>query len=712
MPAKSDPRLLLSWHAQPRFLPPPRLAVRQTTYCPKASDASDSAILPQSIDGWTPQGEYHLAEFCHRSGFRGSPDALIVDIDCTRSNRPLGLSQFTCPKLAIISDTHHDRAGLSGIIGYLKSQQIERAAILYNRNHAHWFRAAGIASLGWFPGLLAANQQCTEPPQQWRLISFVGRVGRLFPRRVRMLQEIEAAGLPLLSVSAERPIVPTILGASAVAFNCSLNGDMNLRVFETLHAGGFLLTDSLSTWSGLSAVGEPGVDYQTYDDLSECLEKARRYLANPEQARLIAASGRKRIAGDFSPTVMQQNLMAWTLGGALAERYAIIDDARTRVSIKHADRLFERLAAYECVQELHRRDEQIRILLLPGCPLVVASDLADLPRAQIAILDQSAVELERLGLPEVRRRITQLSRSEAEARQWDVVIHGAADRTRPASRYSIDLDAAATEAGRFFAEIEALDRHKAQTNGLLPFVQNAGGNRRVLRINLDHGARYLCYNEDASAKHVFEEIFKEDCYKPVAVQQPIRTIVDVGANVGFAATYFRCCFPQSRIFCFEPDPRAFGTLRLTAEMLGNCTAVPYGLGNEDTKTRFYQGADSTALSSVYRNKFSTADAIDIDIRHAGHAMEALGIDSIDLLKVDTEGNELPILRSLDRYLAGVALLFLEFHSEAARRAIERLVESSHVLWRGEVMSAHRGSLFYIRRDLTPSDPLRPPIGAQ
>jgi FkbM family methyltransferase len=153
-------------------------------------------------------------------------------------------------------------------------------------------------------------------------------------------------------------------------------------------------------------------------------------------------------------------------------------------------------------------------------------------------------------------------------------------------------------------------------------------------------------------------------------------------------------------------------LRLTAEMLGNCTAVPYGLGNEDTKTRFYQGADSTALSSVYRNKFSTADAIDIDIRHAGHAMEALGIDSIDLLKVDTEGNELPILRSLDRYLAGVALLFLEFHSEAARRAIERLVESSHVLWRGEVMSAHRGSLFYIRRDLTPSDPLRPPIGAQ
>jgi FkbM family methyltransferase len=198
----------------------------------------------------------------------------------------------------------------------------------------------------------------------------------------------------------------------------------------------------------------------------------------------------------------------------------------------------------------------------------------------------------------------------------------------------------------------------------------------------------------------------------VAVQQPIRTIVDIGANVGFAATYFRCCFPKSRLFCFEPDPRALATLRLTAEMLGDCRAVPYGLGDEDRKVRFYQGADGTALSSVYRNKFSAAEPIDIDIRHAGRALEALEIERIDLLKIATKGNELPILRNLERYLADVALLFLEFHSEAARHAIERLVEASHLLRRAEVTSAHRGSLFYVRRDLTPPDPLRPPISVQ
>ena len=80
-----------------------------------------------------------------------------------------------------------------------------------------------------------------------------------------------------------------------------------------------------------------------------------------------------------------------------------------------------------------------------------------------------------------------------------------------------------------------------------------------------------------------------------------------------------------------------------------------------------------------------------------------GIEQIDVLKIDTEGCEVPILRSLNRYLPEVKVLYVEYHSERDRRMIDEILADTHVLWRGHVNFAYRGEFCYLKRELVPDE---------
>ena len=58
----------------------------------------------------------------------------------------------------------------------------------------------------------------------------------------------------LVAARGSRDHAADMCASSVVSFNASLNGDLNLRVFETLSAGGCLLTDRLSAQSGLDLI--------------------------------------------------------------------------------------------------------------------------------------------------------------------------------------------------------------------------------------------------------------------------------------------------------------------------------------------------------------------------------------------------------------------------------------------------------------------------
>lgn len=164
----------------------------------------------------------------------------------------------------------------------------------------HWFAEAGFANVAWLRGLKVRH--LPRPFQESRSahLAFVGKAGELHPRRKRLLHELDREGIPLVAVSAPREYSADLYASSLIAFNVSLNGDLNLRVFEILSAGGCLLTDRLSRQSGLDAILREK-DYLGYDSLDECVSTARFLLSKLKSAVEIARAGHRAFVASILP---------------------------------------------------------------------------------------------------------------------------------------------------------------------------------------------------------------------------------------------------------------------------------------------------------------------------------------------------------------------------------------------------------------------------
>ncbi len=79
---------------------------------------------------------------------------------------------------------------------------------------------------------------------------------------------------------------------SKIAFNISIKDDVNMRVFETLGTGSFLLTNWIPT---LGDLFEDGKHLVTYKTLDEMVEKARYYLKHDNEREKIAKAGYKEV---------------------------------------------------------------------------------------------------------------------------------------------------------------------------------------------------------------------------------------------------------------------------------------------------------------------------------------------------------------------------------------------------------------------------------
>lgn len=207
-----------------------------------------------------------------------------------------------------------------------------------------------------------------------------------------------------------------------------------------------------------------------------------------------------------------------------------------------------------------------------------------------------------------------------------------------------------------------------------------GVNKRLARLL--HGSGYETRYDQAFAA----ELRRGDC------------VWDVGANVGHYTRLFADRVGSSGVvFAFEPSPVNFLRLRDACASLGNAKLLQLGLGRENSKVSFQQGADD--LGATSRVVESGDGQVTVDIR-SGESLIREGQASVpDAIKIDVEGFEGEVLEGLGEYLRSPTLrsLGIEVHfgilkgrgiADAPRR-IESLLrehgftiqwpDSSHIL---------------------------------
>ena len=133
------------------------------------------------------------------------------------------------------------------------------------------------------------------------------------------------------------------------------------------------------------------------------------------------------------------------------------------------------------------------------------------------------------------------------------------------------------------------------------------------------------------------------------------TIIDGGSNIGMSILYFKRLYPKARIIGFEPDPDIFKLLleNLETNNLRDVSVINAGLGAEAGTASFV--ADHSAGGRV----LSGAEGINVEIRRLSDSID----HSVDFLKLNIEGEELPVLSELELSgkLSYVEQLVIEYH---------------------------------------------------
>lgn len=186
-------------------------------------------------------------------------------------------------------------------------------------------------------------------------------------------------------------------------------------------------------------------------------------------------------------------------------------------------------------------------------------------------------------------------------------------------------------------------------------------------------------------------------------------IFDVGANIGMAAAYFATVYPQARIYCFEPLPENLELLRVNAARTSpRITVIPCGLSDRTAELEYRYSRDPRNFGGGGFHALGTREerSVTLDVTTAGKAMADLGLDRVDVFKIDTEGHEMAILKGIPEAARIAAQAFIgELHGECDWSFCETLAESHAV----GVQKRYQAGCFPfmgIRKDLVASTPAR------
>ncbi len=187
-----------------------------------------------------------------------------------------------------------------------------------------------------------------------------------------------------------------------------------------------------------------------------------------------------------------------------------------------------------------------------------------------------------------------------------------------------------------------------------------GKKNQLVQIRLPNIKHPIFFRRRSSDEYIFQHIFIREEYNFEVVGVP-STIIDAGANVGFAAIYFANKFPDATIVCLEPESSNFRLLQKNVALYPNIITIQKGLWSKSTSLQIIDtGLDNWGFT-VKECPKDTPGAIDalsiVDI------MQQFKFTKLGLVKIDIEGSEKEVLEAenVHSWLSNCATLAIELH---------------------------------------------------
>jgi hypothetical protein len=371
--------LLLFTHALPQNLPPVILD-------------HDECICGRYYRNWrkdgrwrylnTPSGCFDITPILAKLPESQQPGMILVHVDAAMACVPQNLPKNIRRILLVGGATHILEKPLQSILAYAASESFD-SVFVWNRHNAHFFKQCGFAQVFWMPGLLFAVPPMVPTWERRDQICFFGQMEELHPRRNRILEDLKQAGMNLVVGCFPRSASLELVARSLISLNISLNGEWNLRVFESTAMGALLLTDRVSPHVGLSLFFEEGESMLGFSDSADLIEILHSITKNVPEATRIAKNGQRITNQYFSFEARREAFFSLLEDRQAPEAFRLPDEPRCHlppVEPGMRDGLIFRLQCYELLQELHRKQDEVQVNLTAGVHPLILSDAGDLIR--------------------------------------------------------------------------------------------------------------------------------------------------------------------------------------------------------------------------------------------------------------------------------------------------------------------------------------------
>lgn len=211
------------------------------------------------------------------------------------------------------------------------------------------------------------------------------------------------------------------------------------------------------------------------------------------------------------------------------------------------------------------------------------------------------------------------------------------------------------------------------------FLQSARGEMPWIRLKCRGEIFDVTFPNDASTefwsiRSTLAEVLVNAVYRPRG-KDPVRCVVDAGANYGLASLYLSTFFPEAEFICFEPSSSTFKVLKknLDANGIRGC-AIRKAVSDVDGVAQFELERSSMERQLLPRAMSDAPATEPVETVSLADEMRRIGTSRIDFLKFDVEGQELELLAGLGEMLGEINEIIGETHdavlTDAARKKLE------------------------------------------
>ncbi|MBX3012657.1 MAG: FkbM family methyltransferase [Caldilineaceae bacterium] len=168
-------------------------------------------------------------------------------------------------------------------------------------------------------------------------------------------------------------------------------------------------------------------------------------------------------------------------------------------------------------------------------------------------------------------------------------------------------------------------------------------------------------------------------YLPALYEKP-KVIFEVGAHAGDPDLIDYCQRSGAKLYMFEPLPKRYQELVEKTKHVPSIQVFPLAVSNYDGRATFHVANfdDCSSLLTfdekvnetwVFKwhpiDRFEMVEQIEVEVVRLDTFMQQQGIEEVDLIEIDTQGQDLKVVESLGAKIKGVKKIQLEvnvFHA--------------------------------------------------